>query len=279
MKCRLCGSEARPLGDRGDVSLYRCGVCRFVSGRPLGMELAEPYYDNYYPDELPPPPYRRYEEWLAQAEALVGCGQLLEVGAGSGGLVRTALRRGWTVEATEVSRSGFDLLRAAGVSVFLGGVEEAHYADSRFDLVVSLEVLEHIGAPLEHLRELARVTRTGGLLLLTTPNFNGLSRRWMGLHWRVIHPEHLGYFTPSTLNRTLRQAGYRDVKVRSRSLDISTWLKRPANGELVQFDPQASARLRDAVQARPALQNVKEGMNALLALTGLGDSLLAWACK
>jgi hypothetical protein len=62
-------------------------------------------------------------------------------------------------------------------------------------------------------------------------------------------------------------------------LDISTWLKRPANGELVQFDPQASARLRDAVQARPALQNVKEGMNALLALTGLGDSLLAWACK
>lgn len=279
MKCRLCGAEARPLGDRGDITLHRCRACGFVSGSPVGPEIGEPYYDDYYPADLPPSPYQRYEEWLARAEAEVGCGQLLEVGAGSGGLARTALRRGWTVEATEVSRSGVELLRAARVSVFRGGVEEAHYADGRFDLVASIEVLEHLAAPVEHLRELSRVTRTGGLLLLTTPNFNGLSRRWMGLRWRVIDPEHLGYFTGSTLQGALRQAGYRDVKVRSRSLDVSTWLKPPVGGGSVRFDPQASAQLRDTVQAQPALQVVKEGLNALLGLTGLGDSLLVWARK
>jgi 2-polyprenyl-3-methyl-5-hydroxy-6-metoxy-1,4-benzoquinol methylase len=220
----------------------------------------------------------RYHEWLEAAESQVGRGDLLEVGAGRGGFVRAAMARGWTVHATEVSESALDDLRAAGATVFFGDVGEARYPDDRFELVVSLEVLEHLSDPMTHLRELHRVTRPGGLLLLTTPNFCGASRRLLGTRWRVIAAEHVVYFSPLTLSGALRLAGYRHVRVVTRSLDISTW-RRTIGGGAPGFDPQRSAELRDAVQQSAALRLLKDGVNAILRVTGLGDSLLAWARK
>lgn len=277
--CRLCGAPATVWGLRPDVTLHRCGACGFVSGEPAVAQGVAQRYDGYYSHPAPSAPEARYEDWLARAEAEVGRGRLLEVGAGSGGLVRVALRRGWSVDATEVSRGTLETLRATGASVFAGLVEEAGYADGRFDLVASLEVLEHVPAPLAHLQALARVTRAGGLLLLSTPNFDGLSRRRLGMRWRVVDPEHLGYFTPRTLARALREAGYRRARVRSRSLDVSTWFRRGGSGGVAAFDPQAAARLRDGVQSRASLRAAREAVNAVLGATGLGDSLLAWAWR
>jgi SAM-dependent methyltransferase len=238
---------------------------------------AEQWYERYYDQPAPPAPRARYDEWLARAEALVGWGRLLEVGAGSGGFVRTAIARGWKVDATEISKSALDGLRAAGATVFNGDVAVARYPDDHFDMVVSLEVLEHLPAPLADLAELCRVTRPGGLLLLTTPNFDGLSRRCLGARWRVIDPEHLGYFTRRTLGWTLRRAGYREVCATSRSLDLMSWGRGNGPADARAFDAHASARLRDTVQGSMVLRFGKTMVNYVLRAGNLGDSLLAWA--
>lgn len=236
-------------------------------------------YGHYYVVEQPPAPVGRYAEWLERAEKEVGIGRLLEVGAGSGGFVQVAKERGWSVDAIEVAPAGVERLRSKGANVFQGDLVAAAYADNTFDLVVSLEVLEHLPRPGEHLRELGRITRAGGLLLLSTPNFSGVSRRWLGLRWRVIDPEHLGYFTPSLLRRTVQNAGFRKATVSARTLDISTWRASARSQEPVSFDPQASARLRDAVEGRRVLRMAKDALNVLLSWTSLGDSLLVWARK
>jgi SAM-dependent methyltransferase len=260
------------------VALYRCPACGFLTGIAKDSTPIETRYASYHSGTAAPEPAYRYEEWLERAEASVGRGRLLEVGAGRGGFVRTALRRGWLADATELSRAGLESLRGTGANVFEGDVAEARYADARFDLIVSLEVLEHLPEPATHLRELWRITRPGGLLLLTTPNFGGLSRRWLGMRWRVVAAEHLGYFTPRTLGRALRSAGYGRIQVRSRSLDISSW-RNAGPGSPPPFDPNAAAKLRDTVEARPLLRVLKDAVNGALGLSGLGDSLLAWAWR
>jgi 2-polyprenyl-3-methyl-5-hydroxy-6-metoxy-1,4-benzoquinol methylase len=208
MNCRLCQNPATLWRERSDMALHRCGKCGFVSGQPSEDQSPAERYDGYYRREPPPAPEARYHEWLGQMEAAVPRGRLLEVGAGYGGLVRVALARRWRVDATEVSRTGLVSLQQTGASVFAGDVAQAGYPDGAFDGVVSLEVLEHVPSPQAFLDELARVTRPGGALLLTTPNFGGLTRRALGTRWRVITPEHLGYFTPRTLAAALRAAGY-----------------------------------------------------------------------
>lgn len=277
MRCRVCDSVTTLCAQRRDVFLYRCQVCGFVSGKPARWIEPDQYYESYHCGPAPPAPEARYREWLSRAEATVGQGRLLEVGAGSGGFVRVARARGWRVDATEISKSGVEALLGTGATVFAGDVLAAGYPDKQFDMVVSLEVLEHVSAPLRYLREFWRVTRPGGLLLLTTPNFNGLSRRYLSVQWRVIAPEHLGYFTPATLSHALREAGYQRVYVRSRSVDVLSWRRSATPANVVHFDPYASARLRDRIEADKFLRLGKAALNSILGMTGLGDSLLAWA--
>ena len=277
MNCRLCSSESELLGRRDDVALYRCPRCAFVSGQPASSLPLEAHYEHTYSGPAAPDPLARYGEWLARAETLVEGRRLLEIGAGGGGFVKVAAARGWETHATETSPSGLEALRAAGVTVFEGELPRLGLSASSYDLVVALEVLEHLPDPLAYLQEAHRVLKPGGVLVLTTPNYDGLSRRWLGLRWRVVSPEHVGYFTGRTLARALSRAAYRQVRVRSRSLNVSTWRRAAAAQQPAAFDPQASARLRDSVEAKPWLRTAKEGVNWALGLTGLGDSLLAWA--
>jgi SAM-dependent methyltransferase len=94
------------------------------------------------------------------------------------------------------------------------------YPDGAFDLVVSMDVIEHLPEPaLEPwLGELRRVTKPGGLLFLTTPNYASkglvlleqtaleLVARRHGFTRKDLHPSK---FTPERLRELLLRAGYR----------------------------------------------------------------------
>jgi SAM-dependent methyltransferase len=279
LACRLCGGPASVFVAREDLSLLRCRTCGFVSGVPACVESPAEHYRHYYEADIPASPDRRYEEWLAEAEGKVGRGRLLEVGAGSGAFSRAALRRSWAVDATEVSESGLRLLRETGATVHAGDLPALRLPAKAFDLVASLEVVEHLAEPGAHLEELGRLTRPGGLLLLTTPNFGGLSRRLLGARWRVIDPEHLGYFTAATLRHALERAGFTRVSVRPRTLDVTTWRSGFRGGERSHFDPHSAAAARDRLDRSRALSAAKDAVNTLLRVTRLGDTLLAWATR
>jgi len=261
------------------LTLFRCARCGFVSGAPERGELPVDHYRSYYEVEQPAAPEGRYHEWLERAESLVEKGRLLEVGAGNGGFVKAAIARGWQVDATEISDSALELLRATGARVLAGDLRDAGVHEATYDLVASLEVVEHLSDPAAHLRELARITRPGGVLLITTPNFAGLSRKLFGMRWRVVDPEHLGYFEVGTLRHALRDAGFAAVTVRTRTLDVTTWRASLRRGARPRFDRYAAAAARERVETSGLLRFAKRAVNGSLGLTGLGDALLAWAVR
>ena len=108
--------------------------------------------------------------------------------------------------------------RLAGADVLVPGAP-LPYADARFDLVVSMDVIEHLdeSALLSWVRELYRVLTPGGLLFLTTPNYASkglvvieqtaleLVARRNGFSRKDLHPSK---FTPARLARLLADAGF-----------------------------------------------------------------------
>ena len=105
-------------------------------------------------------------------------GRLLEVGCGPGIMLPDLLAMGFEVRAvdlsTEMNRraeqrmNGQPLARRCRLAV--GDVEQLEFGEGAFDAVLAMGVLEYLPACDAALREMVRVLRPGGLLVLTVPN-------------------------------------------------------------------------------------------------------------
>ena len=105
----------------------------------------------------------------------------LDVGCGAGLLAEPLARMGAAVVGLDAAPENIAVARdhAAAQSLAIdyraGGIESLA-AGERFDLVVSMEVIEHVADPAAFLRGLAGALAPGGLMLLSTPNRTQLSR-------------------------------------------------------------------------------------------------------
>ena len=70
------------------------------------------------------------------------------------------------------------------------------------NVVVMLDVIEHLPEPKPALEAAVSKLHPGGLLLITTGDFSSLCARLMGRHWRLMTPpQHLWFFTPNSLKK------------------------------------------------------------------------------
>jgi len=104
---------------------------------------------------------------------------------------------------------------AIGIDMRLGdsAVDSSHtlpFENNRFDLVTMLAVLEHLTEPEAVIRDIARVLRPGGRLVLTTPK--KAADRLIRLYVKDLDDEHETYFDEASMNQLvdgiLKPVGY-----------------------------------------------------------------------
>ncbi len=101
---------------------------------------------------------------------------LLDAGAGEGYFSRVAADRGYRVEACDYQKS---LFKPDDIPFHQTNLNETiPLPDESFDCVVSIEVIEHVENHARFIKDLLRVTKVGGTLIVTTPNVLSLSSRW-----------------------------------------------------------------------------------------------------
>ena len=215
--CPLCGGAgARPfLSAKGvRVARCRCGFAFATWAEP------EPYGEDYY---------KRWGAGTAREAALAAMkrgnfgllldciagaglagGTLLDVGCGMGYSVEEALARGWDALGVETSSHAASKgAQRTGGRISCGLLQEQKFAGARFDVVTLVDVIEHVTDPLGLLREIARITRAGGLLALTTPDLSSAMMTVLGSRCPYVIPEHIGYFDRGTMSRSLAETGWR----------------------------------------------------------------------
>jgi SAM-dependent methyltransferase len=197
--------------------------------------------------------------------------RVLDAGCGSGSLFTYDLRgRAARIVGLDVER---ELAGNPNIEEpVLGDLAALPFRDQTFDLIICKHVLEHLERPPAAFRELARVLRPQGRLVILTPNrlhyvpllasllphpFQRIVARGRGLALREVYPTRYRANTPSRLRRLARVAG---LKV----AELHLFETAPV---YLSFNPLAfalGAAYEKVVNRIPALASLRVNMLAVL---------------
>jgi SAM-dependent methyltransferase len=128
--------------------------------------------------------------------------RILDVGCGTGANLKMLAGYG-RAECVDISQQAVDFCHERGLqSVRLGAAEQLPYENDSFDLVTALDVIEHLDDDVAGLREMRRVLRRDGRVLLFVPAFMFL---W-GVQDDVSH--HRRRYTLPSLLKAVEAAGF-----------------------------------------------------------------------
>jgi 2-polyprenyl-3-methyl-5-hydroxy-6-metoxy-1,4-benzoquinol methylase len=229
VECPFCSSERFAVRVVRDGFQYvTCSECSFVYLNPqLTQQAIEEVYNEeevrrFFFQELLLPHVERdqqveFEERIQILKQLVTSTspRLLDVGCAAGNFLHIAQRSGFQGEGLELNELYVDYVRRhRPLIIHRKLLEEMHYPEATFDIVTLWDVLEHLPQPVQTLRSVASVLKRGGVLGLTTINHACLNERLLKERWRYyMPPDHLCSFTPSLLERMLKQTGFRIVRL------------------------------------------------------------------
>ncbi len=260
--CNLCGSaqseEVYTLTDTlykvpGEFVLRRCTTCglMYLSPRPSPQKIGD-YYPAAYTahqriatedERLPLMRWMRNRKLIKRRRMIErhgdhSLGRVLDVGCATGLFLHEMQLGGWQAVGVEPSASAAEYARQRfGLEVFQGMLGDAPFPAASFDVITFWDVLEHTFSPADDLVKAAQLTRPGGLVVITVPNWDSFDRRPLGRFWIGLDcPRHLHVFTRPTLQSLLERAGFTVIDWAcfvpgyfSTILGIQTWLdsKRP----------------------------------------------------
>jgi len=182
-------------------------------------DLLKLYNQQYFSErENLPNPLLNTLDILLRKNGIVN---ILEVGAGSGKLMKHLKKEGYHVEGIDISPIAAKLSGAKVASA-----TKIPFKDKQFDCVIAISIIEHLSKAdgKVFIREAGRVLKNGGLIFIVTPNFSSPARylkkeKWFGYSDKT----HIFFYTPLRLRKLLLDNGFLNVhltfKIRSSKLE------------------------------------------------------------
>lgn len=129
--------------------------------------------------------------------------RLIDVGCGGGNFVEIARRLGYDAEGID------PFLPEGNQSPYLRRGSPGDLDPYSYDVVVLLNVAEHLIEPRDMFTEIRRILKPGGVFLLTCPFGDSIARRIHKERWtHLALEEHLLFWTPGALRHVLRDVGF-----------------------------------------------------------------------
>jgi len=132
--------------------------------------------------------------------------RILEIGCGAGAMLQDLEQFGSPV-GLDIAEAAPQYWRERGLtSVSLADTTALPYRDEQFDIVIAIDVLEHVEDDVTAVNEMYRVCRPGGKLIATVPAFKFLWSR------RDIQCHHVRRYTLDEFRAKLLHGGFRITK-------------------------------------------------------------------
>lgn len=219
--CPLCGHRGyRLVKKEEEWEIIECLSCSFVFVKQVPEEqFLNLHYQHYLPTDN-----KRIKEWrilmlgifLRSLDAIEIClgssrGNLLDIGCGFGFFLELARKKGWSVYGVEPCVHARSYALSRGVNADSENLFTRTYEGKMFDVVTLFYVLEHLPDPIRYLREVNRILKPGGLLLVRLPHTTPIVKFLQAIRMpNKLYdvPSHLSDFSPRTIALALNRTGF-----------------------------------------------------------------------
>lgn len=124
-------------------------------------------------------------------------GSILDIGAGTGDFLSVAINDGWNTTGIEPSERAKAIAIGKGIS-FVSNTTDL--ADSSFDVITMWHVLEHVPDLDFQIKELKRLLKPTGTLIVAVPNFKSFDAKYYGAFWAAYDvPIHFWHFSKNAI--------------------------------------------------------------------------------
>jgi 2-polyprenyl-3-methyl-5-hydroxy-6-metoxy-1,4-benzoquinol methylase len=171
------------------VRCSECGLCFAVQNKQLIKDIGSDYL-NMVDDEYTKEEKGRREQSriiLSRIEKYKKTGRLLDIGCGVGLFLDEAKRNGFDVEGVELSKWARDYAKERfNIKALYKTFDDARFQNKCFDVIVMLDVIEHLEDPKTMLNEIWRILKNDGVLYISTPDIESVLSRMLGGKWCLI---------------------------------------------------------------------------------------------
>lgn len=222
--CPACGqsTEHRALFVKNGCDILQCSACGLgrAEASQTGFDPERYYTGDYFTGgqrdgyanyrDTEPVLRREFARTVEFIRKRRPGGRLLEIGCAYGFFLQEAAPF-YDIQGIEISEDAAGFCRQRALPVLTGIADDATFAKlGRFDVIVLLDVIEHLPDPAGTLALCHRHLEDGGVVVLTTGDFASLYARASGQNWRLMTPpQHLWYFTPKSIAGLSASAGLR----------------------------------------------------------------------
>jgi 2-polyprenyl-3-methyl-5-hydroxy-6-metoxy-1,4-benzoquinol methylase len=236
-KCPLCADTKTVLWSKAydqeygtlpeeKVSYFECGLCEVIFASPMFTNrLNEIYPPNYYAysDSSYNMLYKfkyfidRIQIRKLFVDDLDRELRVLDIGGGTGALsteVKKSFRKSRVeTHIVDLDESARTAAQLNGHYFHLSKFENFTY-DKKFDLILGLNILEHVEDPVLFLSNCRNLLSDSGKLIIQTPNYKSVDgflfrrRYWGGLH----SPRHFVIYSFKSLRKTLNSLNFKIIK-------------------------------------------------------------------
>jgi 2-polyprenyl-3-methyl-5-hydroxy-6-metoxy-1,4-benzoquinol methylase len=301
--CNACGRKGEgavvltkiDAHESNPISLVRCPFCGAVYMQEQAFDpTLYDYYDWYLgrtkEEVFDPITRKRYLALLQQLGSRTRGRRVIDIGCGKGDFIDAALSAGWSALGVELSPAAAKVARQFDLPVVNRDVFLPSDDLGTYDLLTMFEVIEHVERPARLLQRAEELVRPGGLVYVTTPNFDSLDRRFLGPRWAAVNREHLTYLTPRTLRELVaRHTNLNLVELSTRNVSVGCLMhirslfsgrrKVETNSMTPQvlhdYNAKCTADYRQRIESAGGLRRTRDAVNSLLNLTSLGESMVA----
>lgn len=234
--CRQSDDIAFFLNKEG-YDLYKCSLCNHLFVWPVpSIEDLQHVYSFANSFQVQPKTIfdesthigEKPRESLKQIEHFANKGELLDIGCSSGKFLFLARKNGWSVRGVELNKDTAEIALYNGLEVTMGELSDAHYAPESFDAIHIGDVIEHVQDPTSFMRQVRKLLKADGVIVLVTPNHDAVfPRLTYGLH-RIFRmpwshptpPYHLNQFSENSFEKLLATVDMKVIDKRYRRCEL-----------------------------------------------------------